>query len=101
MFELNQKLIEKFGEVALYDIAMEESAELLQAINKIKRHGQSHERLLNLALEIADIEIVIARLKEQFILDYDVNYFKTKKIFELNKIVEGKNEPRRNVWVFS
>ena len=90
MFELNQKLIEKFGEVALYDIAMEESAELLQAINKIKRHGQNHERLLNLALEIADIEIVIARLKEQFILDYDVNYFKTKKMFELNKIVEVK-----------
>ena len=90
MFELNQKLIEKFGEVALYDIAMEESAELLQAINKIKRHGQSHERLLNLALEIADIEIVIARLKEQFILDYDVNYFKAKKMFELNKIVEVK-----------
>lgn len=90
MFELNQKLIEKFGEVALYDIAMEESAELLQAINKLKRHGQNHERLLNLALEIADIEIVIARLKEQFILDYDVNYFKTKKMFELNKIVEVK-----------
>lgn len=92
MFELNQKLIDKFGEVALYDIAMEESAELLQAINKIKRHGQSHERLLNLALEIADIEIVIARLKEQFILDYDVNYFRTKKINELNKIMEVKND---------
>ena len=92
MFELNQKLIEKFGEMALYDIAMEESAEFLQAVNKIKRHGQSHERLLNLALEIADIEIVIARLKEQFILDYDVNYFRTKKINELNKIVEVKND---------
>ena len=68
MFELNQKLIEKLAEMALYDIAMEESAEFLQAVNKIKRHNQSYERLLNLALEIADIEIVIARLKSNSFL---------------------------------
>jgi len=90
MFELNQSLIKKYGEVSLYDIATEEVCEFLQAINKIKRYGISHDRALNLAVEIADLEIVFSRLKEQFILDYDVNYFKAKKINHLNDLVKNK-----------
>ena len=92
MFELNQSLIKKYGEVSLYDIAAEEVCEFLQAINKIKRYGISHDRALNLAVKIAELEIVFSMLKEQFILDYDVNYFKVKKINHLNDLVKNKEE---------
>ena len=52
--------------------AMEECAELIQAINKCLRHPDKKESKPNLIEEIADVEIMIFQLKEMFNIDDDI-----------------------------
>lgn len=56
--EVYKKAIREYGEYAQLDVAIEEMAELMQAISKFKR-GKSH----NVEEEVADVEIMIEQLK--------------------------------------
>jgi NTP pyrophosphatase (non-canonical NTP hydrolase) len=69
--ETLKKAIEKFGAISQMDMAIEELAELIQAINKVKRSGAvkgnkiiqndfiDYERLM---FEIADVKIMLDQI---------------------------------------
>lgn len=61
--EIYLKNIEKNGEDYQLGMAMEECAELIQAINKWKRNGKMITKMDNLLEEIADVEIMLDQLK--------------------------------------
>lgn len=73
------KSIEKHGKEPQCRQAMEECAELIQAINKFLRYP-SDQRYANLIEEIADVEIMLYQLKVMFNIDDDqVFAFKVEK----------------------
>jgi len=76
--------IKVFGKHPQLDMVMEESAELIQSVNKFKRKSDS-ESLLNLAAECADVLIMI----EQVSIMYDLES-------EINRFVEIKAERLKN-----
>ena len=72
-------------------IAMEELAELIQAISKVKRYGFVGEYKDNLIEEIADVDIVITELLMMFDISQDEFYnVIDKKIQRLRKRLEEK-----------
>lgn len=74
-----KKSIEVYGKEAQSRQAMEECAELIQAINKFLRYP-SDQRYANLIEEIADVEIMLYQLKVMFNIDDDqVFAFKVEK----------------------
>lgn len=77
-----EKVCETWGEQHMLTIAMEENAELIQAISKIKRNGFDPINASHLDEETADVLICICEL---FVMGYlDVN--------EIAKIIERKVE---------
>lgn len=58
------KAIAKYGEKQL-DIAQEECAELIQAISKWKRYGDTNAKL-NVIEEVADVTIMLEQIKIMF-----------------------------------
>lgn len=73
-----EKVCETWGNQHMLTIAMEECAELIQAVSKIKRNGSNPVDGEHLAEETADVLICICEL---FLMGYlDVN--KTAKIFK-------------------
>ena len=81
--EIYKSAITKYGEHTQIDMAIEEMAELTQALSKYKR-GKSH----NVEEEIADVEIML----EQMRLIFDskkVDEIKQEKIVRLDKRVKG------------
>ena len=88
--ELLIKAIQKHGVVHQLDLVIEEAAELIQAINKAKRHGIVYPNYIcapsnvssddetdayeNLCSELADVKIMIAQLeillKSSYVKDY-------------------------------
>lgn len=76
-----KKAIDNFGQAIQKVVAMEEMAELIQAISKSIR-GKDH----NIEEEIADVEIMISQLK----IMYDnskVDMIKQEKLNRLKKLV--------------
>ena len=72
------KVCETWGNQHMLTIAMEENAELIQTISKIKRNGLDPINVSHLDEETADVLICICEL---FLMGYlDVN--KTAKIFK-------------------
>lgn len=61
--------ISLFGKESQSRLAMEECAELIQAINKCLRHPDVEERKNNLIEEICDVEIMLYQLKVIFGID--------------------------------
>lgn len=59
-------IIETFGIERQCRQAMEECAELIQAINKALRFPDDPKRLVQLMEEIADVKIMILQLEEMF-----------------------------------
>ena len=57
-YEILTAAIEKYGEKAQEEVAIEEMSELIQAITH-KHRGREH----NIAEEIADVEIMLRQLK--------------------------------------
>lgn len=53
---------EAFGKDFVTNLAMEESAELIQAISKVKRYPDDSDREDNLAEEICDVLLMIEEL---------------------------------------
>jgi NTP pyrophosphatase (non-canonical NTP hydrolase) len=76
--EILNTAINTFGEKAQEDIAIEECAELIQAITH-KHRGREH----NIAEEIADVEIMLEQLKIINDCRDEVAYIHNKKIGRL------------------
>ena len=72
-------------------IAMEELAELIQAISKVKRYGFVGEYKDNFIEEIADVDIVITELLMAFNVSED-EFFNAlgRKIQRIKSRIEGK-----------
>ena len=83
--------IKEHGVVLETVIAMEECAELIQAISKVKRYGFVGEYRDNLIEEIADVSIVIREIMMIFGLSVgDINEVIDSKIQRINSRLEGK-----------
>lgn len=73
--------IKTFGEAMQIDVAIEECAELIKELCKIKRKGGGY--IPTVAEEIADVEIMIEQLKLIFNCPLEVEIFKEKKLKRL------------------
>lgn len=83
--------IKQHGVVEETVIAMEECAELIQAISKVKRYGFSGEYKDNLIEEIADVSIVIRELMMIFGLSNgDINEVIDRKIQRIKNRLEER-----------
>lgn len=61
--EILNKAIAHYGVKPQLGVAMEECAELIQAISKLQRYGCEPEVIENLVEEIADVLIMIEQIK--------------------------------------
>lgn len=77
-----EKVCETWGEQHMLTVAMEENAELIQAISKIKRNGFDPINASHLDEEVADVLICICELYLMGYLD----------VHEIAKIIERKVE---------
>ena len=77
-----EKVCETWGNQHMLTIAMEENAELIQAISKIKRNGFDPINASHLDEETADVLICICEL---FVMEY-------LDVYEIAKIIERKVE---------
>lgn len=79
MTEVNQEVIKKvidtYGSDYMLNVCMEECAELIQAISKIRRYGEVETTCRdNLIEEMADVAIIFEELKMLYaISDDDIN----------------------------
>ena len=80
--EILQKAINTFGEYSQIDMAIEEMAELTQALSKCKR-----EKEHNVEEEIADVEIMISQLR-LMIDKFDNDKIDNIKETKLNRLKE-------------
>ena len=94
--------IKEHGIVEETVIAMEECAELIQAISKVKRYGFVGEYRDNLIEEIADVSIVIHEIMMMFgIADDDLEnaiYAKVQRLKHRMNKTEYAFDSNGNVW---
>ena len=96
--------IKAHGVVLETVVAMEELAELIQAISKVKRYGFVGEYKDNLIEEIADVDIVITELLMMFdILPCEVESIMDSKIQRIKKRLDKTEyteyfDSNGNVW---
>ena len=94
--------INHYGANQQIDVAIEEMAELTQALIKTNRYAtcKDYKRLRdNVIEEIADVEIMLAQLRIIYaISEKEINDRKAEKIKRLKKRIwtEGKNEKTDN-----
>ena len=83
--DLYQKAIEKWGEKAQMQMAVEECAELIQALMKYGReiNGDDEYKVMQ---EIADVEIMMEQLREIF-GNGDIDNFKRLKLERLERLL--------------
>jgi NTP pyrophosphatase (non-canonical NTP hydrolase) len=82
--------IKAFGRFAQMDMLVEESAELIQAVNKYKR-DLNILTAANLAEEIADVEIMIEQIKDIVNLDDTIKKYKAEKLKRLSDKLQKLN----------
>lgn len=93
-----KKSIEVYGKEAQSRQAMEECAELIQAINKCLRYPNKEECKNNLIEEIANVEIMLFQLKEMFGITNDaVESYKLLKAKREKERLEKLNDSTRDV----
>ena len=91
MKQLLERVITANGMNKQLDIAIEEMSELMKAICKVKRHSYTQEDyLVNLAEEMADVEIILAEIKLLFDNDDKVKEWKIYKLDRLEKQLKEK-----------
>ena len=79
-----------YGKEPQMGVAQEECAELIQAISKVRRKGETVETLDNLVEEIADVSIMCAQLEELFGVRASVALRMHQKLDrQLERIAEG------------
>lgn len=94
MKQLLERVITANGMNKQLDVAIEELSELLQAICKIKLREPdeclNEDYLINLAEEMADVEIILAEIKLLFDNDGKVKEWKIYKLDRLEKQLREK-----------
>ena len=94
MKQLLERVITANGINKQLDVAIEELSELLQAICKIKRREPderlNEDYLINLAEEMADVEIILAELKLLFDNEDNVKEWINYKLDRLEKRLNEK-----------
>jgi NTP pyrophosphatase (non-canonical NTP hydrolase) len=92
--KLYKEAIEKWGLSLQFGMLIEECAELIQAVNKVLRKGDSDvDTWHNLAEEMADVEIMIEQLKTVINwqnLEFLVSTAKHNKLLRLKSLLEEK-----------
>ena len=79
-----------YGKEPQMGVTQEECAELIQAISKVRRKGETVETLDNLVEEIADVSIMCAQLEELFGVRASVALRMHQKLDrQLERIAEG------------
>jgi NTP pyrophosphatase (non-canonical NTP hydrolase) len=84
--ELGKKAIDKWGFDAQFDMITEECAELIQAVNKVKRAKDGMDVICaieDFTDEVADVEIVLSQIKTHLKIDNQVFTAKNKKLARL------------------
>lgn len=85
-----QKAIDKFGKGAQLDMVVEECAELIHAIQKIKRNIYWRDNIIkNVVEELVDVEIMLEQLKYML----PKNLYEEARIFKLKRLEDLINEP--------
>ena len=88
--EIFNKVLEKWSQEEQLTMLMEESGELISAINRyLRRRENAFPELLK---EIADVEILIEQVKMFLCTGTDANVFsgiKAQKMKRLSKMVKG------------
>ena len=93
MKQLLERVITAYGMNKQLDVAIEELSELLQAICKVKRYACPHEDyLINLAEEMADVEIILEELKLMFDNEDNVKEWKISKLDRLERRLKEKTD---------
>ena len=88
--ELYKKAITQWGATNQMDMVVEECAELIQAINKVKRDG-SIDNEAKLCGEIADVEIMIEQLRLIINKNEHIEQIKEYKLMRLNDRLNKRN----------
>ena len=84
------QIADYYGKEPQMGVAQEECAELIQAISKVRRKGETVETLDNLVEEIADVSIMCAQLEELFGVRASVAWHMHQKLDrQLERIAEG------------
>ena len=79
-----------YGKEPQMGVAQEECAELIQAISKVRRKGETVETLDNLVEEISDVSIMCAQLEELFGVRASIAWRMHQKLErQLERIAEG------------
>ena len=95
--EESKDMLDHWGKEDQLNVAMEECAELIQAISKARRYGADHPSVyLNLVEEIGDVTIILEHLKTIYgITQEEINksiHVKIKRAYDkVNKDMELKN----------
>lgn len=91
---LYESIINKYGRSAQTEKAIEELAELIQALGKYRgfcfqgRLVEADKEVDHIAEEIADVTIMLEQLKIMFDLDTEVNEWLDKKHDRIRGLVE-------------
>lgn len=80
--------ITKWGKISQLDMLVEESAELIKAVNKFKRFS-SQQNCLNLLEEIADVEIMCEQVRIIFNNNDVIEGFKNEKLHRLANLLKS------------
>jgi hypothetical protein len=81
-----EKAMITFGETAQIDMTIEECAELIVTLNKLKR-GLTLQHFVNVCEEVIDVEIMINQLKEM-LPNTMTDVLKEEKMSRLEELIK-------------
>lgn len=87
-----EKAISHYGVVQMLNVCIEEPAELIQAISKLRRYGRNITTRSNLVEEIADVYIILEELKIMYdIGNHEIDdWISYKQIRTIERIVNDR-----------
>lgn len=85
---LLRKVLSKWGLNSELDVSIEECSELIQAICKLRRYGETEKTVTNLIEEIADVSIIC----DQLSLIYGKDKVKKQKDIKLERLKQRLNQ---------
>lgn len=86
--EIFSQAVKLWGETFQMNMAVEECAELIQAIMKFRRNKVVGNVKANLCEEIADVEIMLEQLRTILNEDVLIDNIKEEKLERLEKLME-------------
>lgn len=95
--DLYERALKLKGETSQIDIAVEELAELMQALIKYKRNEGLYEKILlkeNIVEELADVQIMIKQLIYNFDVNKEFIEMKNKKLERLKQRLDILEEEK-------